>query len=90
MTVLSLVARRMVRGGLAALLLGMAACSPPLPPWTLTRSPDDITLRWYPDNTPSLVADQVAELHCRSWGKSALLASDTQDGSAEIAQYRCR
>jgi hypothetical protein len=68
--------------------LGLAACSGP--PWTLNKSPDEIALRWYPDETPALAADQAAELHCRSWGKSAQLASDAQDGSAEVAQYRCR
>jgi hypothetical protein len=32
----------------------------------------------------------VAQLHCGSWDKTAELVSSTQDGSAEIAEYRCR
>lgn len=71
--------------GIAA-LLGLSACSEP--PWTLSQSPDD--MRWYADNTPAASADQVAALHCRSWGKTAELTSDAEDGSAEIAEYRCR
>jgi hypothetical protein len=71
-----------------AVVLALASCSGP--PWTLDKSRDDIALRWYPDTTPAAAAAGVAELHCRSWGKYAELASDAQDGSAEIARYRCR
>jgi hypothetical protein len=60
------------------------------PPWTLNQSPAGISLRWYPDTTPSAAAGQVAQLHCASWNRSAELVSDRQDGSAEIAEYRCR
>jgi hypothetical protein len=60
------------------------------PPWTLSRSRAEISLRWYPDTTPSAAADQVAQLHCEWWEKSAELVSEAQDGSAEIAEYRCR
>jgi hypothetical protein len=60
------------------------------PPWTLAKSPAGISLRWYPDTTPAGAAEQVARLHCDSWNKTAALASDTRDGSAEIAQYDCR
>ena len=73
--------------GIAA-LAALAGCSGP--PWTLSRSPAEISLRWYPDTTPSAAADQVAQLHCESWEKSAELVSEAQDGSAEIAEYRCR
>jgi hypothetical protein len=75
---------------IAAMLLlgGLAACGGP--PWTLDKSPEAIVLRWYPDGTNLAVADQLAELHCRSWGKIARLAADTRDGSAEVAQYHCR
>lgn len=76
--------------GVAA-LLGLGGCSAlPWTPWTLSQSPDHITLRWYTDSTPGAAADQVAALHCRSWGKAAELRSDAEDGSAEIAEYRCR
>ena len=60
--------------------------------------PDDVTPRaeqigglageW--TSTPAAAADQVAQLHCQSWERSAELVSDTQDGSAENAEYRCR
>jgi len=71
-----------------AILLCLAACSGP--PWTLDQSPDGVTLRWYPDNTPNDVADSVAQVHCRTSGKSAELIAYDQDGSAEIGRYRCR
>jgi hypothetical protein len=60
------------------------------PPWTLNQTPEEIALRWYPDATPSAAAQQAAQLHCSAWNKSAILVSDTRDGSAEIAQYQCR
>jgi hypothetical protein len=60
------------------------------PPWTLNQTPEEIALRWYPDATPSAAAQQTAQLHCSAWNKSAVLVSDTLDGSAEIAQYHCR
>jgi hypothetical protein len=75
----------------AAAMLGAAAlagCNGP--PWTLNQSPAGIALRWYPDATPTAAADQIAQLHCRSWAKSAELVSNNQDGSARIAEYRCR
>jgi hypothetical protein len=71
-----------------AVLAALAGCNEP--PWTLSRSPAEISLRWYPDTTPSAAADQVAQLHCESWEKSAELFSDARNGSAEIAEYRCR
>jgi len=85
----SMLRRTAGAAGFAA-LLGLAACTPPWTPWTLTQSPDDITLRWYTDDTRAATADQIAALHCRSWGKTAELTSDAEDGSAEIAEYRCR
>jgi hypothetical protein len=60
------------------------------PPWTLSQSPDEISLRWYPDAAPDGTADSVAQTHCRSWGKNAELVSYNQDGSAQIGHYRCR
>ena len=60
------------------------------PPWTLNQSPERIALRWYPDATPSVAAEQIAREHCGSWNRSAILVSDTRDGSAEIAEYQCR
>jgi hypothetical protein len=60
------------------------------PPWTLNQSPDQIALRWYPDATSTAAANEVARLHCGTWDRTAQLVSDTRDGSAEIAEYRCR
>jgi hypothetical protein len=68
-------------------LIGLAACSEQ--PWTLSKSPDAITVRWYPDESDVIAADQLAQTHCASWGKAARLATDLRDGSAEVAQYRC-
>ena len=72
----------------AGLLLSLEACNGP--PWTLAKSPNEINLRWYPDDTPSAAADFVAQSHCQSWGKNAELVAYTQDGSAQLGQYRCR
>jgi hypothetical protein len=71
-----------------ALLLVVAACTPQ--PWTLSESPETIVIRWYPDESNIAAATDLAEAHCRSWGKSAQLATDLRDGSAEVANYRCR
>jgi hypothetical protein len=77
-----------IRAAGIAILLGAIACSGP--PWTLDQSPEGITLRWYPDNTPNAVADSVAQVHCHSLGKNAELTAYDQDGSAQIGRYRCR
>jgi hypothetical protein len=77
-----------VRAAGVAILICLGACNGP--PWVLNQSPDEINLRWYPDNTPNNVADLVAQAHCRSWGKSAELLSYNQDGSAQLGSYRCR
>jgi hypothetical protein len=77
-----------VRAAGIAGLLGLGACS--AAPWTLNKSAQEITLRWYSDNTPDVAAYEVAALHCGSAGKSAELASTIKDGSDQIAQYRCR
>lgn len=76
--------------GVAAIaaVAALAGCNGP--PWILNRSPAGIALRWYPDTTPSAAANQIAQLHCGSWAKSAELVSNGQDGSAEIAEYHCR
>jgi len=71
-----------------AILLGVTACGGP--PWTLDKSPDAITLRWYSDETDSAVADSLAQTHCASSSKSAEVVSYDQDGSAQIGRYRCR
>jgi hypothetical protein len=70
-----------------AILFGITACGPP---WTLQESPSAITLRWYPDEMDSSVADGVAQTHCAATSKNAELVSYDQDGSAQIGRYRCR
>jgi hypothetical protein len=77
-----------MRSAIGLLLLCTVAC--PGPPWALQQSPADIVLRWYPNDTPFAVADAAARLHCGSYDRTAELASDERDGSAEIATYRCR
>jgi len=71
-----------------ATLLALAACGGP--PWTISRTPEAITLRWYADETDSAAAGAAAQVHCQSSGKNAELVSSTQDGSAQLATYRCR
>jgi len=80
--------RSAIRAAAAGILLCLAACGGP--PWTLNQSPDGITLRWYPDNTPSAAGSSVAQVHCRSWGRNAELIAYDQDGSAQIGRYLCR
>jgi hypothetical protein len=77
-----------VRVVVAVLVLGIAGCN--APPWTVSRSPDAITLRWYSDETDLAAARTIADLHCRSTGRTAVLVSDEQSGSIEFAEYRCR
>ena len=71
-----------------SVLAVLVACSGP--PWTLSQSPDGINLRWYADDTPSAAADTVARVHCQSYGRNAELIAYTQDGSAQLGNYRCR
>jgi hypothetical protein len=47
-------------------------------------------LRWYSDETDIAAAQTIADLHCRSFGRNAALASAEQNGSIEIATFRCR
>ena len=71
-----------------AVVLALAACSGP--PWTVDRTAEAITLRWYADETDSAAADAAAQAHCQSSGKNAELVSYDQDGSAQIGRYHCR
>jgi len=78
-----------IRAAGFGILLWAGACSSG-PPWTLSQSPDEISLRWYPDDTPDAAANWAARVHCQTWGKSAELVSYDQDGSAQLGHYRCR
>jgi hypothetical protein len=72
----------------AALVVQLAAFGGP--PWVLNQSPGGISLRWYPDTTPSALADQAAAAHCAAFGRNAALIDSEEDGSAELAHYACR
>ena len=71
-----------------AVALGLGACS--VQPWTLAKSPDAITLRWYEGDADLVSANRIAALHCRSWGKTAELATNNRAGSAVFARFDCR
>ena len=76
--------------GLAAavlLLLSLSACTGP--PWTLSRTTDEITLRWYADDTSAAAADGTARAYCSALGKSATMDQLQRDGVAAIGRYHC-
>jgi len=77
-----------LRFAAAALLMPLAACAGS-PPWTLSQSPSEITLRWYANDTDIAAASAAATRHCASYGKAATLGELQRDGSAAIASYRC-
>jgi len=79
---------RTVRAVSVAASLALGGCGGP--PWALSQSPNGIDLRWYPDATPTAVADTVAQAHCQSYGKNAELIAYVQDGSDQLGRYRCR
>ena len=72
----------------AVLTLAIAACN--APPWTVSQSPEAITLRWYSDEVDIAAAQTVADRHCGSTGRTAALTSNEQSGSVQVAEFRCR
>ncbi|HWB48911.1 MAG TPA: hypothetical protein VG651_07355 [Stellaceae bacterium] len=68
-------------------LMSLAACSGQ--PWTMLRSPDQITLRWWNDEVAGGEANSVANAYCTQMGKAVLLDGVEQVGSASIGRYRC-
>ena len=78
----------MLRIAPAVLTLAVAACN--APPWTVSQSPDAITLRWYFDEMDIATAQTVADQHCGSTGRTAALTSNEQSGSVQLAEFRCR
>lgn len=80
----------MTKPALAVLLLvlPLAACGG-APPWTVARSADGITLRWYANDTSFNTASSAAGRYCASLGKSAALGGLERDGSASIGKFRC-
>lgn len=95
---LAVIGSRAKRGGFAmkafarivvsAALLCLGACS--TQPWTMGKSPEAITLRWYEGDADLAAANRIAALHCRSWGKTAELTSNNRAGSAVFARFDCR
>jgi len=75
--------------GIAAALLILSLTGCTAEPWTLSRSRDAITLRWYSDATREVQAQGVAGAYCTEVGKSVELGAIARDGSAVVAQYRC-
>jgi hypothetical protein len=68
-------------------LMSLAACGGQ--PWTMSRSPDQITLRWWNDEVAGGEAAGVANAYCTQMGKAMVLDSVEQVGSASIGRYRC-
>ena len=68
-------------------LLSLAACS--RPPWTLSQSPDSITLRWWSDEIADTQAHGVAGTYCTQMGKAVQIDSVERVGSASIGRYSC-
>jgi hypothetical protein len=71
----------------AAALLSLTGCAGP--PWTISRSPDEITLRWWSDQVSEAQAQDVAGSYCTQMGKAVELNSLEQHGSASVGRYRC-
>jgi putative hemolysin len=69
------------------LLTTLAACGGP--PWALSRSAHQITLRWYSDNTSLAEARAVARRYCAQRGGTTALDMISRGGSAAVARYRC-
>lgn len=65
----------------------LTACSGE--PWTLSRSADHITLRWWSDEIADTQAAGTAGAYCTQIGKSVETVSIERDGSAAIGRYRC-
>ena len=72
-------------GAMTALTLGPAAAQP----WTLSSSPNGITMRWYSDRNEEAQAHAMAGAYCTATGRGVRLAAIEEDGSAVVAHYRC-
>lgn len=59
-------------------------------PWTVSRSPDEVTMRWWStDRTADVSAENDASAYCARLGKGAEFGSLERAGSAVIARYHC-
>ena len=79
--------RYRVFAAVATMLLPWVAAA--AQPWVLSRSGDEITLRWYADTTAQAEALDLANTYCARAGRGASLHAIERDGSAVIADYRC-
>ena len=68
-------------------LASLAACTGE--PWTVMRSSDHITLRWWSDELADAQAASTAGSYCAQMGKTAETIWLERDGSASIGYYRC-
>lgn len=68
-------------------LSSLAACSGE--PWTLSRSSDQITMRWYTGDIPEGTATAEAGAYCTRLGKAVEIGGIERDGSAAIGRYHC-
>ncbi|HML10627.1 MAG TPA: hypothetical protein VK432_07185 [Stellaceae bacterium] len=57
-------------------------------PRTLSRSSDQITLRWWSDEIADAQAAGTAGAYCTQMGKAAETVGIERDGSAAIGHYR--
>lgn len=71
-----------------AVPISLTACSG-APPWTVSRSPGEITLRWWSDEVADAQAAGTAGAYCAQLGKAAETVGLERDGSASIGRYRC-
>ena len=69
------------------IMLPLAACGGQ--PWTVSRSSDHITLRWWNDQVAAAEVANVASVYCSQMGKAMLLDGMEQHGSASVGRYRC-
>lgn len=72
-------------GAMTTLTLAPAVAQP----WTLSSSPDGVTMRWYSDSNDEAQAHVMAGTYCGATGRTVRLAAIEADGSAVIAHYRC-
>jgi hypothetical protein len=72
-------------GAMTTLALGPAVAQP----WTLSRSSNGITMRWYSDTNDEAQAHGIAGAYCGATGRGVRLAGIEKDGSAVVARYRC-
>lgn len=68
-------------------LLLLAGCSGE--PWPLSRSSNQITLRWWNDELAAAQAAGTAGAYCTQLGKAVETVGIERDGSASIGHYRC-